>query len=158
MTTTKLPFVGFFYIYFFLLNWTESFTIFAPEIEDIYVETLNSFVSVFRLNVCVFSSGEYSFLLLKIQFLNTWNTKYSQNVTCVWKNILSVKQLLLECSITTELFQKNGYEFNPCNNVRDILYNTDIINCIVKLIVRSSVGKLVLYMGSNITPMWTAIK
>ena len=28
--------------------------------------------------------------------LNSWNTKYSQNVTCVCKNILSVKHILLE--------------------------------------------------------------
>ena len=43
----------------------------------------------------------------------------------------------------TELFQKNEYDFNACNNVRDILYNTDVINYIVKLLVRSPVGKLV---------------
>ena len=38
--------------------------------------------------------------------LNSWNTKYSQNVTRVYKNTLSVKHILLECHITTELFQK----------------------------------------------------
>ena len=70
--------------------------------------------------------------------LNSWNTKYSQNVTCVCKNILSVKHILL-----VQLFQKNGYDFNACNNVRDILYNTDNINSIVKLIVHSPVRKLV---------------
>ena len=75
--------------------------------------------------------------------LNTWNTKCSQNVTCVCKNILSIKHILLECPITTGLFQKNGYDFNPCKNVRDILYNADIISSIVKLIVHSPVGKLV---------------
>ena len=37
----------------------------------------------------------------------------------------------------------NGYDFNDCNNVRDILYNTDIIISVVKLIVYSPVGKLV---------------
>ena len=43
-----------------------------------------------------------------------------------------------------ELFQKrNGYGLNACNNVRDTLYNTDIINSFVKLIVHSPVGKLV---------------
>ena len=26
-----------------------------------------------------------------------------------------------------ELFQKNGYDFNVCNSVRDVLYNTDVI-------------------------------
>ena len=61
------------------------------------------------------------------------------------KNILSVKHILLECpiSITTELFQKNGYDLNAYNNVRDILYNTDVITNIVKSIVHSPVGKLV---------------
>ena len=63
-------------------------------------------------------------------------------MTRVRKNILSVKHILLECPITTELFQKNGHDFNPCNNVKDILYNTDIINPIVQLIVYSPVGKL----------------
>ena len=39
------------------------------------------------------------------------------------------------------------YDFfvNACNNVRDILYNTDVINYIVELIVPSPVGKLVQY-------------
>ena len=63
--------------------------------------------------------------------LNSWNTKYSQNVTCVCKNILSVKYILLKCPITTELFQKNGYDLHAYNNVRDILYNTDVITNIV---------------------------
>ena len=47
------------------------------------------------------------------------------------------------CFITTELFQKNGYVFNACNNIRDILYNTNIISSVVKLTVHSPVGKLV---------------
>ena len=38
--------------------------------------------------------------------------------------------------------ENNGYDLNACNNVRDILYNTDVINHIVKLSVRSPVGKL----------------
>ena len=46
-------------------------------------------------------------------------------------------------SVTTELFQKNGYDLNAYNNVRDILYNTDVITNIVRSIVHSPVGKLV---------------
>ena len=59
--------------------------------------------------------------------------------------ILFVKHVLLQCPITTDLYQKNGYDFNDSNNVRDILYNTNnfIITSIVKLIVYSPVGKLV---------------
>jgi len=75
--------------------------------------------------------------------LNSWNTKYSQNVTRVCKNILCVKHILLECTITIDLFQKNEYDFNDCDNVKDILYNTDITISVVKLIVHSPVSKLV---------------
>ena len=64
-------------------------------------------------------------------------------MTRVCKNILSVKHMLLKCPIITELFQKNGYDLNAYNNVRDILYNTDVITNIVKSIVHSPVGKLV---------------
>ena len=64
-------------------------------------------------------------------------------MVCVCKNILSVKHILFGCPITTDVFQKNGYDSNDCNNVRDILCNTDVIISIVKLIVHSLVGKLV---------------
>ena len=47
------------------------------------------------------------------------------------------------CRITTELIQKNGYDLNAYNNVRDMLYNIDVIINIVKSIVHSPVGKLV---------------
>ena len=66
-------------------------------------------------------------------------------MTCICKNILSVKHILFECPIPTELFQKNGYDFNVCNNVRSILYNIEIVNSVVKLIVHGPVGKLVYY-------------
>ena len=42
-----------------------------------------------------------------------------------------------------QLFQKNGYDFNVCNNVKHILHNTDVIISIVELIVHGPVGKLV---------------
>ena len=56
-------------------------------------------------------------------------------MACVCKNILSVNHIPLERPITTELFQKTGYDFNACNNVTDILYNTDVINFIIKMII-----------------------
>ena len=51
--------------------------------------------------------------------------------------------MLLECPITTELFQKNDYDLNAYNNVRHILYNTNVSTNIVKSIVHSPVGKFV---------------
>ena len=47
----------------------------------------------------------------------------------------NVKYILLECPITTELVQENGYDFNACNNVKDFLYDIDVINPIVKLFI-----------------------
>ena len=79
------------------------------------------------------SCSRYSARLIYKLRLNSWNTKYLQNVTCVYKIILFVKHILLECPITvTELFQKNWYDLNAYNNVRDILYNTDVIINIVR--------------------------
>ena len=57
------------------------------------------------------------------------------------------RERLMFCAQSTsyslQLFQKNGYDLNAYNNVRDILYNTDVITDIVKSIVHSPVGKLV---------------
>ena len=70
------------------------------------------------------------------------------------------------------LFHKSGYDFNASDNVRDILYATDVINPVVKLIVHSPVGKLIYiiiliyaffppaffpFLSSNITWMGTDI-
>ena len=60
-------------------------------------------------------------------------------------NIAVLYCTLLECPFTKCYFQKSGYDFNACNNVRDILYNTDAITAIVKLIVHTPVGKLIAY-------------
>ena len=72
-------------------------------------------------------------------------TERIQFYKCIFFFLFAVASLntLFECPLTTELFQKNEYYFNNCNNVRDILYNTDIMNSIVKLIVDNAVGKLV---------------
>ena len=75
----------------------------------------NEIISVLEKNVykqiekSKFATPSCSRYLARVVYklrLNTWNTKYSQNMTCVCKNILSVKHILLECPITTELFQK----------------------------------------------------
>ena len=73
--------------------------------------------------------------------LNSWNTKYSQNVTCVCKNILPVKHILLECPITTVISEK-WIGLKCLQQCMRYLYNNVITN-IVKSIVHSPVGKLV---------------
>ena len=52
------------------------------------------------------SCSRYLAIVIYKLRLNSWNTKYSQNVTCVCKNILSVKHILLECPITTVISEK----------------------------------------------------
>ena len=37
---------------------------------------------------------------------------------------------------------KGGYDFTACNNVRDTLCKTDVLISLVKLIVHSTVDKL----------------
>ena len=66
-------------------------------------------------------------------------------MTCICKNAISVNHILAECPTTTEIFQKNGYDFNACITVKNffIVRNTDVIACIVKLNVHCPVCKLV---------------
>ena len=68
-------------------------------------------------------------------------------MTSICKNALALYQLTTYylCVLLPEGFKNffNGYDFNACNNVREILYNTDITTFVVKLIVHNPVGKLV---------------
>ena len=116
-----------------------SYNNLIPSHEIISILEKNVYKQTGTSKFAIPSCSRYLARLIYKLCLNTWNTKYSQNVSCVCKNIVFVKHILLECPI--ELFQKNGCDLNACNNVRDILYNTDIINSIVKLIVHSPVGK-----------------
>ena len=52
------------------------------------------------------SSSRYLAKVIYKLRLNSWNTKYPQNVTCVCKNTLSVKPILLKCPITTVISEK----------------------------------------------------
>ena len=40
--------------------------------------------------------------------LNTWNTKYSKDVTCVCKEKISMKHILLNCPILNRLYMDRG--------------------------------------------------
>ena len=54
---------------------------------------------------------------------------YLQIVLCMLFQFVSISEIWI-------------YDLNAYNNVRDILYNTDVITNIVRLIVHSPVGKL----------------
>ena len=50
------------------------------------------------------------------------------------------------CNIQLTIFNflfsvESDDDFNACNNIRDVYYNTDIINSIANLIVHTPVGK-----------------
>ena len=64
-------------------------------------------------------------------------------MTSIYTNPLSVIHIFFECAITTNLFVKDGYDFNVCNNVKGILYNTNVKTSVVKFIVHIPVGKLI---------------
>ena len=68
---------------------------------------------------------------------------WKQKKTAICKNALSVSHILLECPITTQLVRKNGYDFNACDIARDILYITDVVTSVIKLIVHGPAGKLI---------------
>ena len=64
----------------------------------------------------------------------------------MWHAFVKISYLLNTYCLNVlllQLFQKNGYDLNAYNNVRNILYNTAVITNIVKSIVHSPVGKLV---------------
>ena len=64
----------------------------------------------------------------------------------MWHAFVKISYLLnTHCLnvLLLQLFQKDGYDLNAYNNIRDILYNTDAITNIVKSIVHSPVGNLI---------------
>ena len=103
-----------------------------------------------RLEILVFDSvmlyglgiARLDLLLLLLLLLLLMLLQLLLFINYVVRALLQAVSELCLC-ITTELFQKNGYDLNACN--RDILYNNDVINHIIKLIVHSPVGKLVEY-------------
>ena len=65
----------------------------------------------------------------------------------MWHAFVKISYLLntyrLNGLLLQSYFPKNGYDLNAYYNVRDTLYNTDVITNIVKSIVHSPVGKLI---------------
>ena len=93
-------------------------------------------------NNLLFSSHEINSLLKKNVYKQIQKSKSAIPSCSRYLARLIYKLRLLHYIVTTELFQKNGYDLNAYNNVRDILYNTDVITNLVKSIVHSPVGKL----------------
>jgi len=55
----------------------------------------------------------------------------------VTKQLITIDQKQNPPKEEGRAFVEHGYDFNACNNVRDILYNTDVINSVVKLIAHT---------------------
>ena len=81
--------------------------------------------------------------------LNSWNTKYSHNVTCICKNVVlpylfQKNKNKTTTTTTNKQKQKTGMTLLlAASNVRDSLYNTVVVTSVVKVIAHSPVGKLV---------------
>ena len=79
-------------------------------------------------NNLLLSSHEINSLLKKTVYINKL-----KKVNLRYLLVLDIQQeYYTSCDYyTTELFQKNIYDLNAYNNVRDIFYNTDVITNIV---------------------------
>ena len=67
----------------------------------------------------------------------------------MWHAFVKISYLLNTYCLNVllpQLFQKNGYDLNAYNNVRDILYTTDVITNIVKSVFHSPVGKIRIFV------------
>ena len=73
--------------------------------------------------------------------LNSWNTKFSSNVTCSCSQKLSVFQLLLDCPILQQLYADNGVNFDQIEDIHQLLYSPEIIK-IASILCHTSIGRL----------------
>ena len=73
--------------------------------------------------------------------LNTWNTKYSKEVTCVCKEKISVKHMLLNCPILNQLYKDRGVIITE-NDIEKCLSDNDRVVEIARVIVDSSIDRL----------------
>ena len=90
----------------------------------------------------LYSTGNSVFLVSVFPFYST-ACVCSLVLLLFRKTVLSVNHILPARRITRVISEKKKVDdFNACNNVRDILYNTDVITSIVQLIVHCPVGKL----------------
>ena len=60
---------------------------------------------------------------------------------------MNLRELPISSSVLLQqfFFRENGYDFTGCNNVRDILCNTDVITSVAKVMVHKPVGKLIYF-------------
>ena len=73
--------------------------------------------------------------------LNTWNTKYSKDVTCVCKEKISMKHILLNCPILNRLYMDRGVIITE-NDVEKCLSDNARVVKIARVIVDSTINKL----------------
>ena len=82
-------------------------------------------------------------LIYKLR-LNSWKTKYSENISCICLGKISVHHIFFECPVVLKLMRDENIHFDKkVYSSQDILYSSD--NFLVKLIQRilhSPVGKL----------------
>jgi ribonuclease HI len=72
--------------------------------------------------------------------INSWNTKFTKDVTCLCNKKLSIKHILLECPVFKQSFQEKNI-FISSDNLEEILLNNRIFD-IAKIIYDSSLNKL----------------
>ena len=73
--------------------------------------------------------------------LNSWNTKYSKNVTCICGQRLSVHHLLLECEITKQEMMEKHIDIDSYDSEIEFLYSPSAIEFAV-ILSKLSMSKL----------------
>ena len=73
--------------------------------------------------------------------LNTWNTKYSRDITCICKENISIRHLLFECSILTQAYKEQNIFTKNTDSV-DSVINSPCFFDIAVVIAQSPIAKL----------------
>ena len=85
-------------------------------------------------------SRHVSNLIYKMR-LNSWKTKFSQNVTCACSQPISIEHIIFHCPILKSLFEESGIEVQTKGSVKEVLHSPDIIS-LARIIASSVINVL----------------
>nr|QFQ61212.1 hypothetical protein [Conus magus] len=79
-----------------------------------------------------------SSLIYKIR-LNSWKTKYSQNIACACSKPLSGEHILFHCPILNALYSKANIEISKSKPAHAISFSSEIVE-VAKIISQSQIS------------------
>jgi hypothetical protein len=103
-----------------------------------YVRKKNDFNKVFKN---IFTSRNLSALAFKLR-LNSWKTKFSQNVTCACSLPISIDHLLFDCPLLNAAYVSKGLSIDRDKPVYDILHSQLLLDIVPVIYSFTVVNKL----------------